>query len=145
MVLLWVGYARHSSGRLARVPQTQEELVESIAEQAAAAQNGASEEQIPEAPPVPPLEGDGQLTLNLGTLARGPIEAEVSMISASRPLEGMLSPNEEAELLVSVVVQSYRYVPVRENGRVVRWKLRLQARPVGVTRLRQRSEASAER
>ncbi len=108
--------------------------MESIAEQAAAL-NGAGPE-VPEPPPVPPLEGDGQLTLNLGTLARGPVEAEVSLMSASVPLEGMLSPNEEALLQVAVVPHSYRYVPVRENGRVVRWKLRLQVRPVGVSRVR---------
>jgi len=110
--------------------------MESIAEQAAAALSNGQAGQIPEPPPIPPLEGDAQLTLNLGTLARGPIEAEVSLMSASIPLEGMLSPNEEALLSVSVIAHSYRYVPVRENGRVVRWKLRLQVRPTGASRLR---------
>lgn len=108
--------------------------MESIAEQAAALNGGGPE--VPEPPPVPPLEGDGQLTLNLGTLARGAIEAEVSLMSAAVPLDGMLAPGEEVLLEVSALPQRYSYVPVRENGKVVRWKLRLHVRPTYVRRAR---------
>lgn len=103
--------------------------------EAAEAESTEEPEGLESPPPIPPLEGDSQLTLNLGSLARGPIEAEVSLMSASIPLEGILAPNTEQLLEVSVVPQSYRYVPVRENGKVVRWKLRIQARPTYVRRV----------
>ena len=70
------------------------------------------------------LEGDKQLTLaGLGPRTM-PIDSEVSLMSASVPCRGLIDPNRQGQLLVSYVPAGYRYVPVREGEKIVKWKLR---------------------
>lgn len=92
----------------------------------------------PEIPQPPPLKGDGQLTLGgLGPAGKRkiPIEAEVSLMSAAVPVDGMLKPDVEGQLIVSYQVHSYKHVPVRnEVDEIVRYKLRIQVRPVSIVR-----------
>lgn len=79
-------------------------------------------------PPPPPLPADKQLTL-AGLAPRGtPIESVVSIMSAERPISGLLEADQEVQLIVTVRPNKYEYVPVREDGKVVRYKLRQQLR-----------------
>ena len=70
------------------------------------------------------LDGDKQLTLaGLGP-RNTPIESEVSLMSASVPVRGLIDPGKQGQLLVSYVPAGYRYVPIREGQKIVKWKLR---------------------
>lgn len=98
-------------------------------EERAAAGEGGDEEQLPG---IAPLAGDKQLTLaGLGPRSM-PIEAEVSLMSASVPSKGLIDPEKRGQLLVAFLPNGYNYVPVREGGEVKRWKLRMQLRPVHI-------------
>jgi hypothetical protein len=86
-------------------------------------------------------EDDGQLgfvvgdePLKLSKLIKSgiPVESEVSLMSAAVPTDGLLDPTKEGVLLVSYSPSKYECVPVRENGRVTRWKIRQQVRPTDV-------------
>lgn len=86
----------------------------------------------PQEPQPPPLEGTEQLTL-AGLARRGmPIESVISIMSKEHPIKGMYKPDEEVVLIVTVRVNKYEYVPVRENGEVTRYKNRQQLRIVAV-------------
>lgn len=99
------------------------------------------EVQIPSAPPV---AGDKQLSLaGLGP-KRTPIEAEVSLMSAAVPASGLIDPEKEGQLLVSYLPAGYTYVPVREGGKITRWKLRMQLRPTYVMKPEQWPEFAEE-
>ncbi len=86
-------------------------------------------------PPPPPLPADKQLSL-AGLAPRGtPIESVVSIMSAERPISGLLEADKEIQLIVTVRPNKYEYVPVREDDTVVRYKLRQQLRVLHVTPL----------
>jgi hypothetical protein len=75
--------------------------------------------------PIFALEGDKQLTLaGLGTISKTPVEAEVSIMSASVPCRGLIDPQKPGQLLISYVPHTYKYVPVRDGDKIVKWKLR---------------------
>lgn len=95
----------------------------------------AAEAEAPMVPESPPLEGDKQLSLaGLGKVSKTPVEALVSLMSASVPVRGLLDPDKEGLLLVSFVPAGYNYKPTRDADRNVdRWKLVQQVRPVYVT------------
>ena len=86
--------------------------------------------------PVFALDGDRQLTLaglgGRGAARNVAIEAEVSLMSASVPCRGLIDPDKQGQLLVSYVPAGYRYVPVREGEKIVKWKLRMYLRPMYV-------------
>jgi hypothetical protein len=97
-----------------------------------AAQNGDHPEDLQE--PIFALEGDKQLTLaGLGPRTMA-IESEVSLMSASVPCRGLIDPNKEGRLIVS-------YVPVREGGKIVKWKLRQYLRIMYVDTVLEGEEA----
>ena len=78
------------------------------------------------------LEGDKPM--NVGTLIkRGmDVESEVSIMSASVPIRGLIDPDKPGKLLVSYVPAGYRLVPVRDGERVASWKVRQYLRLVWV-------------
>lgn len=91
-------------------------------------------EAEPPAPEPPPVEGDQQLTLaGLGPRSMA-VEVTVSLMSAEVPGSGLLDPDREGQLIVAFAPAKYEYVPVRDGGRIVRWKLRQSLRPVHVMR-----------
>lgn len=102
---------------------------ESIADRAARGEAQEPEQQLPG---MAPLEGDRQLTLSgLGPRSM-PVEAEVSLMSASIAAKGLIEPDKRGQLIVSYLPNGYTYRPVRENGEVKRWKLVMQLRPVHI-------------
>lgn len=106
-----------------------------------AAQNGDHPED--ERAAIFALDGDKQLTLaGLGPRTMA-IESEVSLMSASVPCRGLIDPNKEGRLVVSYVPAGYRYVPVREGGKIVKWKLRQYLRIMYVDQLLEGEEAPA--
>lgn len=93
----------------------------------AAAEDAGNEEEAQLA--IPTLEGDKPFAL-AGLGPRGmAVESEVSVMSAAVPVSGLLDPDKRGQLLVAYAPASYTYVPVRENGKVARYKLRQQVRP----------------
>jgi len=76
--------------------------------------------------------GDEPLKLSKLIKAGIPVESEVSLMSAAVPTDGLLDPTREGVLLVTYSPQDYMCVPVRENGRITRWKLRQRVRPTDV-------------
>lgn len=94
-----------------------------------------AEEQIPEAPP---LEGDKQLSIK-GLGSRGvPIESRVSIDAASVPIQGLIDPEKEGQLIVAYRPRGYDYVPVRDPAdpnKVSRWKIIQRLRPVHVQKV----------
>lgn len=99
-----------------------------------AADGEAEDGAEPDVPAPPPLPGDKQLSLP-GLAPRGtPIEATVSVMSKAFPITGLLDPAGEQTLVIRVIPAGYNYVPVRENGEVVRFKLVQQVRIVHAVR-----------
>ena len=101
--------------------------------------------QVPDADmePLFALEGDKQLTLaGLGP-RNAEIESEVSIMSASVPCRGLIDPSRPGQLLISYVPAAYRYVPVREGEKIVRWKLRQYLRVAYVEPVLEAQEAKA--
>lgn len=76
--------------------------------------------------------GDEPLKLSKLIKSGIPVESEVSLMSAAVPTDGLLDPTKEGVLLVVYSPSKYECVPVRENGRVTRWKIRQQVRPTDV-------------
>lgn len=78
------------------------------------------EEQGP--PPPPPIQGDHQLTL-AGLGRRGlPITSQISIMSKTHPLNGMIKPDEAVTLVIRVHPEEYVYTPVREGNEVTGFK-----------------------
>jgi hypothetical protein len=102
----------------------------------------AEEAQIPEAPP---LQGDGQLSIK-GLSKRGvPIESRVSIDAASVPVEGLMDPEKDGQLIVAYRPRGYDYVPVRDSAnptKVIRWKVIQRLRPVHVQKISPELEAA---
>lgn len=102
----------------------------------------AEEPQIPEAPP---LAGDKQLSLK-GLGQRGvPIESRVSIDAASVPVEGLMDPEKDGQLIVAYRPRGYDYVPVRDTAnptKVVRWKVIQRLRPVHIQKISPELEAA---
>jgi hypothetical protein len=98
--------------------------------------------QIPEAPP---LQGDSQLSLK-GLGQRGvPVESRVSIDSASVPVEGLMDPQKDGQLLVAYRPRGYNYVPVRDSAdptKVIRWKVIQSLRPVHIQKISPELEAA---
>jgi len=97
------------------------------------AQNGDGEEQET----LFALEGDRPLT-GAGLVKRGlPIEAEVSLMSASVPCRGLLDPEKIGKLIVTFEPSGYVFKPQRDraNDSITGWTLRMQVRPVYVEAL----------
>ena len=101
-------------------------LASSIEERADAELNGDGDPQQA----LFALEGDKPLTL-AGLGRRGvPIESEVSIMSASVPVRGLIDPDKPGRLVISYEPQKYEYVPVRDRGNatITGWKLRQHLR-----------------
>lgn len=118
-------FAQRAAKQNARLEAEKERIT--ISEQARLDAENEPEEEGQLA--IPTLEGDKPFAL-AGLGPRGmAVESEVSVMSAAVPVSGLLDPDKRGQLLVSFAPASYTYVPVRENGKVVRYKLRQQVRP----------------
>jgi hypothetical protein len=103
---------------------------ESISERAA---NGGDEQD--ELFPLGSIEG-GTKTLKTLIPAGSEVRSTVSMKSAEVPASGgIFDPGFEGKLLVTVVLGKVETVPLREEGRVVRWKVRQVVEAVHVERV----------
>lgn len=113
--------------------QEDRENVVSIGDRARA---GEAERDPEDAVPAePPVDGDHQLTLNLGTVSKAKKveEATISLGAAERPINGLLDVDTEYELLVRVKPRLYESVPIRKDGVTRAWK---QRQPVNVLAVR---------
>jgi hypothetical protein len=88
----------------------------------------------------PPVRGDHQLTLNLGSIlsagARKVTEATIALSAQEVPIDGLLKPDETYTFLVTGKVQHYVSVPVRDTktDRTIGMKQRQPVRTLRVQR-----------
>lgn len=117
-------------------PTDDERSLASLAERAA---NGEHERDL-EAPADPPVRGDAQLSLNLGSVldrnSRKVTEATIALSAQEVPIDGLLRPDESYTFLVDGQVQHYVSVPVRhpKTGRTIGMKQRQPVRTIRVAR-----------
>jgi hypothetical protein len=103
------------------------------------AADGEHEEDLT-APPEPPVRGDAQLTLNLGSIlssgARKVTEATIALSAQEVAIDGLLKPDETYTFLVTGKVQHYVSVPIRDTktDRTVGMKQRQPVRTLRVQR-----------
>lgn len=90
------------------------------------------DEERPAVPEPPPLQGSAQMTLAGLAPKNTPVDSVVSIMSKEAPIRGLIEQDVEVQLLVTVRVNKYEYVPVREDGEVTRYKLRQQLRIIDV-------------
>jgi hypothetical protein len=104
--------------------------VRSISERAA--DETEAGEQV-EAFPMGSLEGDGKTLKNI--IKSGlPVELTVSMRAAEVPIRGggLPDPDSLQRCFVTAEVAKYEPVPVRDDGKIVSWKIRCVLRPTYV-------------
>lgn len=94
------------------------------------AQNGEDEQE--ELFPLGSLEGDKKTLAQI--IRKGlPIETTVSLRSAEVPLRGGLpDPEKLHRVLITSEVAKLEPVPIREDGKIVSWKVRVVLRPTYV-------------
>lgn len=104
--------------------------VRSIGDRAGAGEHEQPEEELF---PLGSLEGDGK---SLKTLLRGglPVEVTTSILSAEVPIRGggLLDPERAGKVLVSYEVAKVETVLIREEGKIVKAKIRQVLRPTYV-------------
>jgi hypothetical protein len=88
-----------------------------------------------------PVRSDGQLTLNLGTVAKGKRvqEATLALSAQEVAIDGLLKPDDDYTFLVRGRVQHYVTVPIRDkDGNTMAFK---QRQPVRVMHVRRADDA----
>lgn len=105
----------------------------SLADRAADGENGHDEQTEEELFPLGSIEGDPKTTLKNLIKSGKPIEYTVSMRSAEVPLRGGLpDPDAFHRIFVNSVLEKVETVALREENKVVGWKVRAVLRPVFV-------------
>jgi hypothetical protein len=104
--------------------------VRSIADRANGGEEGDGEQE--ELFPLGTLEGDKKTLAQI--IRKGlPVETTVSLMSAEVPLRGGLpDPDKLHRALITAEVAKLTPVPVREDGKIVSWKVRVSLRPTYV-------------